>query len=175
MHFAIHNCHASVGLSGTAVGLKRILEDSIEGDVKKFVEEQGYDVYPQVQVLGRRIDLLGIREGRMLAVELKVRDWKYAIYQAYLASLCANRVYVALPNATIHLVKRDAFVENGVGLLSVNGGVEVVVEARELNNVHPILQRKIAESLRDSSEIVAAEEEAKKAQTPSLLKGQKQI
>jgi hypothetical protein len=131
--------------------MKRLLEESIEGDVKKFVEGQGYDVYPQVQVLGRRIDLLGIREGRMLAVELKVRDWKHAICQAYLASLCANTVYVALPNATIHAVKRNVFVENGVGLLSVNGGVEVVVEARELNNVHPILQSRIAESLRSHS------------------------
>lgn len=132
--------------------MKRLLEGSIEEDVKKFVGEQGYDVYPQVQVLGRRIDVLGIRQASMLAVELKVRDWKYAIYQAYLASLCANRVYVALPNETIHLAKRDLFIENGVGLLSVNGGVEVVVEARELNNVHPILQRRIAESLRSRSE-----------------------
>lgn len=132
--------------------MKRLLEASIEPDVKKFIENQGYDVFPQVQVLGRRIDLLGIRERRMLAVELKVRDWRHAIYQAYLASLCANRVYVAVPNSTLHLVARDVFVQNGIGLLSVNGGVDVVVEASELNNVHPILQHRIAKSLDGRSE-----------------------
>lgn len=132
--------------------MKGLLEASIEPDVKKFIEGQGYAVFPQVQVLGRRIDLLGIREERMLAVELKVRNWKHAIYQAYLASLCANRVYVALPDSTLHLVSRDVFVENGIGLLSVNGGVDVVVEASELNNVHPILQRRIAKSLYCKSE-----------------------
>jgi predicted RecB family endonuclease len=135
--------------------VKRLLEESIEGDVKRFVEAKGYDVYRQVQVLGRRIDILGVREGSMLAVELKVRDWKYAIYQAYLASLCASKVYVALPNATIHLANPNVFVENGIGLLSVNGNVEVVVEARELNNVHKTLQNRIAESLKSNSEMAS--------------------
>jgi len=132
--------------------MKRPLEEDIEEDVSKFIEERGYDVYPQVQVLGRRIDLLGIRKRRMLAVELKIRDWKHAVYQAYLGSLCANLVYVAVPDSTIPIVERRVFVENGVGLLSVDRGVEVIVEAQELNNVHPILQHSIAESLTNDLE-----------------------
>ena len=131
--------------------MKRLLEEDIEEDVSKFIEEKGYDVYSQVQVLGRRIDLLGIQRRRMVAVELKIRNWRHAICQAYLGSLCADLVYVAVPDSTIRTVEKKIFVDNGVGLLSVNGGVEVVVEAEELNNVHPILQRSVAESLRKDS------------------------
>jgi hypothetical protein len=127
--------------------MSRLLEESIQPYVMKFIEEQGYDAYSEVQVLNRRIDVLGIRRKRILAVELKIRDWKAAIYQAYLASLCANRVYVALPSATVHLAERNVFARNGVGLLSVNDGVEIIINAKELHNVHPILQFRVAKSL----------------------------
>ena len=127
--------------------MKQLLEKDIEKDVTTFIENQGYVVYPQIRLLNRRIDLLGIRaDNQMLAVELKIRNWKQAIHQAYLGSLCASKAFVALPSTTLHLVDLNIFIRTGIGLLSVNGNVDVIVRARTLGNIHPTLQRKVFES-----------------------------
>lgn len=57
--------------------------------------------------------------GATLAVELKVRDWKRAIQQAHIYQLCADYVYIAMPEETIRRIDLEELEEEGIGLICV--------------------------------------------------------
>jgi len=64
----------------------------------------------------------------LISVELKWRDWKRALRQAYVNQICCDKSYVAMPEK--HLpVNLIPFHSTGVGLIAVNGNARIVVES----------------------------------------------
>lgn len=68
-----------------------------------------------------RIDLYAYSPVKQLtvAVELKLRNWKRAFEQALLYQLCADRAFIAVPQATARCVDLCGLAAHGVGLLAV--------------------------------------------------------
>lgn len=70
----------------------------------------------------------------LVAFEAKLTDWKRAFMQAYRNTAYANRVYVLLPEATVHraMRKQEEFEFRGIGLCSFDGqNIRVLIEAAE--------------------------------------------
>lgn len=70
----------------------------------------------------------------VIAIEVKVSDWRRATHQAIRNTVVAHRSYVALPSAVACRVRNEELMQSfGIGVLSVdaNGAVKTVRRARK--------------------------------------------
>ena len=128
-----------------------------EADLLQPVQAHLAAQYPEQQTevgfYEYRIDLYGHypRTGQTIAVELKLRRWRRAIEQALLYQLCADRVMIAVPEATARRVNREELQAHGLGLLAVRAdGCTELVEARQSTVVRPAYRAAMIEALRDA-------------------------
>ncbi len=109
------------------------LEAQLAPPVAAWLEADGYRVRTEVPIVGRWADLVGARTGELVAVELKLRDWREALRQAIAYQVGADRAWVAMPLAAASRAYRERwrFAAEGVGLLAVDdqGGVRVPIAA----------------------------------------------
>ncbi len=110
------------------------LEAQLREPIVEWLRADGYDVRHEVAVLGRRADLVGLRDGRIVAVEMKLEDWSAALRQAIAYQLAADEAWVAMPLAAASRAYRHRwrFEAEAVGLLAVDdaGGVRTPIPAR---------------------------------------------
>jgi len=119
-----------------------IKEIEILNQVNEYLKENGFSVKNEVKFLERRIDVVGIKKKKVIAVEVKVKDWKKAFQQAITCKLCSHYVYVALLYK--HIPKDiTLFEEYGIGLMSVNGFVEIVNKPKKSRLIHNRLLKMI--------------------------------
>lgn len=97
-------------------------ERELRRPLETWLRDAGFQVRHELALLGRRADLVGVRDGRILAVEMKLRDWSEALRQAIAYQLAAEDVWVAMPLASAARAYRHrwAFESEGVGLLAVD-------------------------------------------------------
>ncbi|MCA1812371.1 MAG: hypothetical protein LC624_00280 [Halobacteriales archaeon] len=92
---------------------------------------------------GRIADVLAARDDELVAVELKLEDWREALGQAMHYQLAAHRSYIAMPlhGAAPPLRARSRLERQGVGLLAVHplGEVRTLVEAKQSTRRLPFL------------------------------------
>src|SRR6202035_2167340 len=95
---------------------------------------QGFDSYSsfyEVRFGRKRIDVLMVAaSGRpWIAIELKIRDWKKALWQSVVNRELADICFVALPERFTRaaLFQRDLFDFYGVGLISVSTVTATIV------------------------------------------------
>ncbi len=72
----------------------------------------------------------------IIAIEAKLKDWKRGFYQANRYKAFADRVYLALPSNTIHLVNKDLLKKHNVGLISFDPETSIkkhILEPRRTN------------------------------------------
>jgi hypothetical protein len=104
-------------------------------------------VRSEIPILGRRADLVGSCDESLVAVELKLRDWREAIRQAMAYQLAAERVWVAMPLAAASAAYRSRwrFEAEGVGLLAVDdrGNVRAPIPAGPSPRLLPYLRERI--------------------------------
>jgi len=122
-------------------------ETAIVESVETYLNEQNFKTYTEVPALTKRIDIIGIGEGEIWAVEAKVRNWKQALRQANLDRLFADRVFVALWHEHITGVNEELFDKFGIGIMTVNGTVDIIKEARKSQIMHTSLVNSITESV----------------------------
>jgi hypothetical protein len=94
-----------------------------------------YQVFLEARLSRKRIDLLLVPNGDRpwITVELKVKNWKKALWQAAINTQLSDCSYVALWHPTVRaaLDKQSLFKSYGVGIISVSSGsAEVVLETR---------------------------------------------
>src|SRR2546426_965852 len=93
----------------------------------------GYRVFAEVGIAGRYADLVAYSSEELVAIELKLEDWKGALRQGMAYQLGTNRAFVAMPLARVQDVwrHRGAFEREGVGLLAIDaaGCVRRVLQA----------------------------------------------
>jgi hypothetical protein len=106
----------------------------IEKDMDKTIIKyfNGYFSYPEVPIDDRRIDWIFLNEvSEIIAVELKLKNWKRVLRQAMLNRFCSNKSYAAIWYEYAKNVKLDWFEKSGIGLLLVfEDRVEEVVEPK---------------------------------------------
>lgn len=99
------------------------LESELAEPVALYLMERGYEAYLEVPFNGRIADVVGVKGEEVVAVELKLRDYKSAHRQALAYQVGCHRTFVGLPLevALLCLRKhRSAFHASGVGLLGVH-------------------------------------------------------
>lgn len=104
----------------------------------------------EVPILGRRADLIGRRTDSLVAVELKLRDWREAIRQAMAYQIAADHVWVAMPLAAASSAYRSRwrFEAEGIGLLAVDdrANVRSPIPASASPRLLPFLRERILAS-----------------------------
>lgn len=127
----------------------------IEKDMDKTITEyfNGYFSYPEVPIDDRRIDWIFVNEvSEIIAVELKIRNWKRVLKQAMSNRFCSNKSYAAIWYEYAKNVKLDWFEKSGIGLLLVfEDRVEEVIEP----------ERNLVDEITESMEIIRANLENK--------------
>jgi len=133
-----------------------VAERSLVDNLKeKFVEDE-MSVKREVPLLSKWIDIIGYDEKTdiVIAVEVKVRDWKRAFRQAMRYKLCSDETYVALYDEYIENVDIDKFKKHGIGVISIKEDreIEFVLEPAKNEDYHQSLKRKVIDYLRDHGE-----------------------
>ncbi len=123
------------------------LEYQLAAPVTAWLEGSGYRVDAEVPILGRRADLIGAGGDGLVAVELKLRDWREALHQATAYQLAVDRAWVAMPLAAASSAYRARwrFEAEGVGLLAVDdrGTVRTPIPAAPSPRLLPFLRERI--------------------------------
>lgn len=99
--------------------------------VETYLKMLGYRVKYEIKIGYCRADLIGIKNETIIAVELKLRDWKKAIIQTKNYQLSADFVYIAIPllNAPALLRKKQHILQQeGIGVLTINEQTCIVNE-----------------------------------------------
>ena len=98
------------------------LEEDLRPRVVAHFRGLGFRTHHEVRLLERWIDLVAVKED-VVAVELKIHNWREALKQAVMYQLAADYSVVAMPweNAFTAHRHRWRFEEDGVGLLAVRG------------------------------------------------------
>lgn len=119
-------------------------EADLSPPLSAWLEAEGYTVWPEVPIVARRADLVGARGSEVVAIELKLRDWREALRQATAYQVGADRSFVAMPLAAASRAYRHRFrfESEGVGLLAVDdrGGVRAPIPARSSERLLPFVR-----------------------------------
>ena len=98
-------------------------EHKLLAPVAAYVRRKGFSLQEtEVQFYQYRIDLYGCSriDRRTVAIELKLRNWRRALEQALLYQLCADLVFVALPEKVKDSVDTGFCRRYGIGMLTVS-------------------------------------------------------
>ena len=126
-----------------------ISENLVQNQVREYFEHECFDVYEEVPMLGNRIDIVATKLTKVIAVEVKVADWKRAIQQAILYRLVADRVYVAIWEDFAHRLDFDVFRHFGIGVLEVNGQTKCILPARTSRIIHETVRDRVMQIIKN--------------------------
>jgi hypothetical protein len=99
-----------------------------------------------------RIDLYALshRTGQTMAVELKLHKWRRALEQALLYQLCADFVFIGMPDRNLSRVDKDLLATKGIGIIGVSEhGCQLVLPARQSMEVRDHYKRQYVELLKE--------------------------
>lgn len=112
------------------------LELELNKPVSDYFKQKNYQIYYEIQIGFSRADLVGFKNDKVVAVELKLNDWKKALVQAKNYQLGADYVYLAFPlKKSSYILKKtkDILKKEGIGFLVINEKnceVKKILEAR---------------------------------------------
>lgn len=92
--------------------------------------------YKEVPLARKRIDLVFVRyrPNRTISIELKVSDWKAALWQAIVNFQICDESYIAIWHSFVHRAERQAGLlgSYGIGLIAVDRtSADIVLPSRE--------------------------------------------
>jgi len=117
------------------------LELELLKPVIDFLKKQGYVVKREIKIGYCIADIVGFKDDTVIAVELKLSNWKKAIIQAKNYQLGSDFVYLAFPLEKSYNILRKAeskLKKEGIGLLVVNEKnciVSEIIKPRESNRL----------------------------------------
>jgi hypothetical protein len=137
-------------------GTKFYKESQLLEPVARFAKRKGFCLQEvELPFYKYRIDLYGFsrKSDATVAIELKLNDWRQALKQSLLYQLCADLVYIAMPESSVKRVVRAELQLNGVGLIAVleSGGCSCVLQAKEHAEVRPFYRSSQIEYLKGVS------------------------
>lgn len=116
-------------------------ELEMQQEIAELLRKRGFDVYLEVPFLSRSIDIVAVKNGKILAVELKLSDWRKAIAQSADHLHGADQSFICLPRKTrINDEMIDMVLANGIGLMFYDreeNEVEEVLPASDSELVWP--------------------------------------
>ncbi len=105
-----------------------------------YFETRGYSVKLEVPVYRNRADMVAYNDDELIAIELKLKNWKRALRQASYYQLGTDYSYIAMPfNEAFEVHKRSKILKRErVGLLAV---ILNNYEVRELIKPEPSVKK----------------------------------
>lgn len=96
-------------------------------------------------MINRWVDLVAFKEEEVVAVELKISDWKQALRQAVAYQLGADYSFVAMPfrHACKAYKSRYWFEKEGVGLIAIrphHKDIRILLEPERSTRMMPIVR-----------------------------------
>lgn len=127
------------------MGRRDFYEEDLKGGLKSFFRSHGYRAYTEVRMINRWVDLVAVKEDEIVAVELKISDWKQALRQAVAYQLGADYTFVAMPfdNACKAYKNRFYFQKEGVGLIAIrphHKDIRILLEPERSARMMPIVR-----------------------------------
>lgn len=113
------------------------LERELAPPVARHLQAAGYRTWLEVPFNGRIADVLGVKGDEVVAVELKLRDFREAHRQAVAYQVGCHRTWVGVPLPTaLDCLRRHRheFDTSGAGLLAIHvpdGSVRELLPARK--------------------------------------------
>jgi hypothetical protein len=128
-------------------------ESQLLKPVAAFTRRQGFQLQRfELPFYEYRIDLYGFsdKEDATVAIELKLNNWRRALLQAMLYQLCADFVYIAMPDRSARRADHAEIKKNHVGLISVHklGRCSTLIPARKHGEVRNFYRQLQIEYLR---------------------------
>lgn len=116
-------------------------ESQLLAPVARFAKRKGFCLQSvELPFYEYRIDLYGFshKNNTTVAIELKLNNWRKALAQTMLYQLCADLVYIAMPESSVIRVDKSELESNGIGLLAVrnSGACTCVLLAKPHDEVH---------------------------------------
>lgn len=110
----------------------KIAEEELCDVMEDDLRQKQLLFYKEVPLISKRIDYLCVdqNERELIAIEMKVKNWKRALQQALTYRLGVDKVYIALWHEYVHRVDMNVLDDYGIGILEVNCRVEVKQEAK---------------------------------------------
>ena len=112
------------------------LEYELFKPVVDYFESQGYVLRCEVRIGYCRADIVAFKDDEVIAIELKLKDWKKAVVQAKNYQLGADLVFLAVPLFRVYSILRKAehlLKKEGIGLLIIkekNCEVRKIIDAK---------------------------------------------
>lgn len=107
------------------------LERALAAPIARHLQAQGYRTFEEVHFNGRIADLIALKGEEVVAVELKLANYREAHRQAIAYQVGCHRTFAALPLEAALLAMRKhrgEFEKSGAGLLAVHMPAGVVTE-----------------------------------------------
>ena len=122
-------------------------EDVIMEGLVSHYEQTDREVFVEVPMLSKRIDVVLKKDDNIIAIEAKVRNWRRALQQAISYRLCADAVFIAIWKDFTHRVDRQLLVEYGVGLIEMGEEPRVLIDSKRSWVIHENVKREVLESM----------------------------
>ena len=105
----------------------------IVDDLVKRIYGEPIAIAEEVPVSYGRTDILYLYENDpySIAVELKIKDWRRGLQQAFRNLFYAKYSFLAIQWKRTRLIDLSVFAKYGIGLIAVNGNARIVLEPRE--------------------------------------------
>lgn len=113
----------------------------LKAHVIQFLEEHGYVRRVENNFLYKVNGWLPMTS-EVVAIEAKLSDWRRGIFQANRYKSFADKVYLALPERSAHLVNIDMLRDLNVGLYVLKGNNQVVERVRAKKVVKPLSDKR---------------------------------
>ena len=116
-------------------------ESQLLEPVARFAKRKGFRLQSiELPFYEYRIDLYGFshKKNATVAIELKLNDWKRAVEQTMIYQLCADLVYIAMPESAARRVDKSQLQANSIGLIGVreSGSCTCMLLAKSHIEVH---------------------------------------
>ena len=111
----------------------KLKEIRIIDELVGYCYNKGLYFKREVPLFASRIDLVMVnpKNNEVVAIEAKISNWYRALQQATSYTMCADKVYLALWDKYVHRANKEFLDRYGIGLLSVNGTVDIYHPARK--------------------------------------------
>ena len=87
--------------------------------IEDLLNNEGFQLHKEVKVLTRSIDIIAIKKKKVIAIEVKVENWKRALQQALTCRLFAHDVYIAIWHDYYHRIPKNLLKKYRIGLIVV--------------------------------------------------------
>lgn len=127
------------------MGSQNVVEEDLKAGLKSFFRSHGYRAYAEVRMISRWVDLVAVKKDEIVAVEIKIRNWREALRQAVAYQLGADYSFVAMPfkHACEAYRNRYWFRKEGVGLIAIrphHKDIRIFVEPERSTRMMPIVR-----------------------------------